>query len=218
MLLYIDPEDTYSNGTALHRLLPRGEMTNRQTSYLTNDIDWRTDVAMGTFRWNDPRLSDRQYQQKVSDYKANRLFVFLDGPLALHSVPFDNPDRLPDPARALDGGRHARRRILRSHIKVHEVPFYAKHSSFWSERIEPERYLRVMAPNPVLSDEDQRYSNTVIHSFFKERLLSYARAVDAVGTHQAIPTTGRSRFWDGLFGRRRPSYKDFIAQLANRVP
>ncbi len=84
---------------------------------------------MDTFHWEDPKIPDRQFEQQIVDYKSNRLFVFLDGPLALHSVPWDNPDHTPDSARAENGGRHARRRILRSRVKVHHDPFYRKHSS-----------------------------------------------------------------------------------------
>ena len=216
MLLYIDPEDTHSQGTALHRLLPRGEPDEALTSYLTEDLDWRVEVAMETFHWKDPNRPDRLYYEKVADYKANRLFVFQDGPLALHSVPFDNPDHTPNPARADDGGRHARRRILRSHVKVHHDPFYEKHSALLRERLEPERYMRLMAPNPVLSAEDERYRNVVIRPFYKERLEAYARAAK-----RAQDKNRRARprkLWDRVIGRPQAARGKFMAQLVERIP
>jgi hypothetical protein len=218
VLLYIDPEDTHSHGTALHRLLPRGggEAGEAQTSYLKGDLDWRAEVAMETFHWKDPEKPDRVYADKVAGYKANRLIVFQDGPLALHSVPFDNPDLTPNPARADAGGRHARRRILRSHVKVHHAPFYEKHSRLLRQPLEPERYMRVMAPNAVLSTEDVRYRDGVIRPFFAERLEAYARAAERAKDPER-PAPPR-RFWDRVMGRSQSANDRFMAQLTQRIP
>ncbi len=215
MLLYIDPEDTCSRGTAIHRLLPRGKTGQRQTSYQTEDVEWRAEVAMETFHWEDPKKPDRVYREQVSDYKSNRLFVFLDGPLALHSVPFDNPDHTPAAERARDGGRYARRRILRSHVKVHHDPFYRKHSSLLPEPIEPESFMRLMAPNAVLSAVDQRYQEKVLRPFFAERLAAYARAAERA--HQPKPQQWSRALWDRIVGRSRSS-NEFRSQLVQRIP
>ena len=213
MLLYIDPDDRCSRGTGLHRLLPRNKNTEGQTSYLTDDLDWRAEVAMHTQHWLDPAIPNRAYSDQTVDYKANRLFVFLDGPLALHSVPFDNADHTPDPARALDGGRHARRRILRSHVKIRHRAFYRKHSKLLPKPIEPLRYVRLMAANPVLSEADKRYRQDVLLPFFKERLRAYARA--AAHSQRVDPPKVQQRFWERMMGRPPGP---FMSQLAARIP
>jgi hypothetical protein len=188
MLFYVDPEDIYSRGTGIHQLLP---VDASDTSYRVDDLDWRVDVAMDSLNWIDGQKPDRQFRDRVVDYKANRLFVFMDGPLAFHSVPFDNPDRRPNPARARDDGRHARRRIVRSHVKVEKKAFFAKHSPSLAEPIDLNRYVRVMAPNYLLRPDDQRYRDQILRSFYRERLQAYARAAEAsrrpVGTDHARP-------------------------------
>lgn len=178
MLLYIDPDDSLSCGTTLHKLQPRDGSKAGESSYQRHDVDWRTDVAFDTFHWEDPKIPDRKYSAKTADYKSNRLFVFMDGPLALHSVAFDNPDRSPNPERARDGGRHARRRILRSHVKVHHAPFYEKHSQQLPGTLDPTAFMRVMAPNAVLSAEDQDYKQRIVRPFFRERLKAYCSAAE----------------------------------------
>lgn len=214
MLLYIDPADIYSRGTALHRLLPRDGSLKGVSSYpRANDLDWRTQVAMETFHWLDPKMPDRVYDEQVAAYKANRLFVFMDGPLALHSVPFDNPDFTPNPKRGDDNGARARRRILRSHIKIDHTPFYAKHSAQLREPLDPTRYMRIMAPNAVLSAEDERHREQVMRPFFRERLDAYARAAQRV-EHKIW--SHLSRAWERIVGSRRPV--DFRSQFASRIP
>jgi hypothetical protein len=179
MLLYVDPDDKCSHGTGLHRLLPLTGPNGEPSSYQAADLAWRADVAMDTFHWLDPQKPDRRYHDEIADYRSNRLFVFMDGPLALHSVPFDNPDGRPDPARAADNGRHARRRILRSHVRVEEKQFFAKHSASLPAPIDLKRYAYVMAPNRVLSPDDQRYRDEVLRPFYQERIRAYARAAEA---------------------------------------
>jgi len=179
MLLYIDPEDIYSRGTGVHQLLGSNGIGDRQTSYRTDDLDWRVEVAMDTFHWFDKQKPDRHYSDRIINYKANRLFVFMDGPLALHSVPLDKSDRQPNPARANDSGRRARRRIIRSHLMLDERAFYAKHSRMLPEPITLARYARIMAPNAVLSESDRQYRNHVLRLFFRERLQAYGRAAES---------------------------------------
>jgi hypothetical protein len=215
MLLYIDPQDKRSRGTALHRLLPRDQPGKGETSYRAEDHEWRAEVAIDTFRWESPDIPDRRYEQQVVDYKCNRLFVFLDGPLALHSVPWDNPDHTPDPARAEDGGRHARRRILRSHVKVHHDPFYRKHSTLLPEPLEPNSYMRLLAPNAVLSAGDQTYKDKVLKPFFNERLAAYANAAEIVrgGRRPAKPP-----LWKRLLTTSQPSRDTISSRILERIP
>lgn len=212
MLLYIDPEDTCSLGTSIHQLLRRDGTYETESSYGLEDSDWRAEVAMDSFRWQDPLIPDRRYRDRTVDYKANRLFVFLDGPLALHSVSPDNPDGSASPERARDGGCHARRRILRSHVKIYHVPFYAKHSRLLPEPIEPVRYMRLMKPDAVLSEDDARHRNKVLRPFFRERLAAYGRAARAPA---AAPR--KIGLWDRLRGRTE-GRDEFVSQVASRLP
>lgn len=202
MLLYIDPEDTVSRGTALHRLLPVAHPSPAETSYVASEIGRQTDVVMHTRYW-EPK-PEWQYEERVCQYRANRLFVFLDGPLALHSVPRDNLDGSPDPRRALDGGRHARRRVLRTHAMVHPAPFYSKHG------LDLETYRRVMWPKAPLSTDDERYRDAVILPFIRERLGAHERGAALV----QMPLPLRQRF----ARRLRPAAGGFEANIIARIP
>lgn len=214
MLLYIDPEDLYSRGTGIHQLLGSNGIGDRQTSYRTDDLDWRAEVAMDTFHWLDKQKPDRRYRDRVINYKANRLFVFMDGPLALHSVPFDNPDHRPNPTRANDGGRRARRRILRSHLMLDARAFYAKHSRMFLEPIALARYARIMAPNAVLSETDEQYRNQVLRPFFHERLQAYGRAAES-----RLPrVVERQRpFGEGYYTRNKTGFGAYLRAMLGRV-
>lgn len=210
MLLYIDPEDKLSRGTSLHRLLPREGMPHGESSYWADDVDWVANVAIDTFHWEDPQKPDRKYTEKAIDYKSNRLTVFLDGPLALHSVPWDNPQHTANPERARDGGRYARRRILRSHVRVHHAPFYEWHSKRLPEPIEPVSFMRLLAPNAVLSADDQRYRDKVLRPFFRERIEAYRRA-----TTQAP----KRPFWERFLGAPKATMEEgFRSQISERIP
>jgi hypothetical protein len=217
ILLYIDPLDRVSQGTAIHRLLPRTGPDDSLTSYRRDDADWRAEVAIDTFHWEDPKKQDRAYQAQVSDYKYNRMLVFMDGPLAFHSVPFDFPDHTtPNPERARDGGRHARRRILRSHVKVHHDPFYREHSADLPEPLDPVIYMKLLAPNAVLSEEDRRYHDTVIRPFFAERVKAYARAADAA--RERAQGGWASSLWRHLAEKMRPAASRFERQFTTHIP
>ena len=216
MLLYVDPDDTYSRGTALNQVLPRNRSNRSESSYSPDDLDWLIDVAMHNVPWEGADHPDGVFREQVSDYKANRLFVFLDGPLALHSVPFDNPDHTPSPGRALNGGRNARRRIMRSHVKVDHMPFYAHHSQFLPEPLDPERYMRTLAHGATLSADDQRYRETVLRSFYRERLKAYARAAEVTRVQSLTPPQRSSHLWERLVGRMHQGR--LTARLVQHVP
>jgi hypothetical protein len=159
-------------------------------------------------------------QSRVVDYRSNRLFVFLDGPMSFHSVPFDNPDHTPDPKRAIDGGIHARRRILRSHTKVNERAFFNAHSRTLSQPMDLPRYARLMGPGAAWSAEDARYVQRVVEPFVCERLEAYARAgARAASKDSRIVRDTRAdaaRSTSGLLARlglsqqaQRPDYEVF---------
>lgn len=207
MLLYIDPEDTYSRGTGIHQLLGSNGAGDGETSYRTDDLDWRIEVAMDTFHWLDKQKPDRRYNDRVIDYKSNRLFVFMDGPLALHSVPLDNPDRQPNPGRANNGGRRARRRIIRSHLMLDKGAFYPKHSRMLPEPIALSRYARIMAPNAILSDADRQYRDGVLRPFFRERLQAYGRAAES---HSPRVVDRQRPFGEGYYTRDKFGFGAYL--------
>jgi uncharacterized coiled-coil protein SlyX len=207
-LLYIDPEETVSNGTALHAV-PRilGQPLDEDadaSNYGPHKLEQRVETAMDPTRWAgaDPR--------RAVDYSANRLFVFLDGPLALHSVLEDSPDGKPNPQRSLDDGLHARRRILRTHTKVHHAPFYEAHSHKLGIDFGADRYCYVMDPSRTLSAEDKAYRQETVRAFYRERIASYNDA----WSHYARDRRGN--------GSPPPScdfgYEMFLKQLNERIP
>lgn len=215
MLMYVDPEESISNGTALWRLVHRDFPDVGETSYSADDLDWRTDVAMDLYGKNRDGLG-ADFEEREYEYRCNRLFVFMDGPLALHSVPYDREDRTANPDRALDNGRNARRRILRSHVKVHHAPFYERHSQMLPEPLDPTRYMRVCDPSIDLTDEDVRYRSEVIRPFYRERLQAYAKAT--ANESGSIAPSAISRYWP--FKRKSTGYDNvkLTNQLTERLP
>ena len=162
-------------------------------------------------RWDEGAT----YQERVANYRANRLFVFLDGPLALHSVPFDNADHSPDPRRALDGGMHARRRILRSHTKVAAGSFYKEHLSILPAFLARRRFYKTMAPNAKLSARGERYLNNVVRPFFRERLETYARAT----VQPAVMDQGQNASgWRDETSSLKPKYDTFRERVRASLP
>ena len=84
------------------------------------------------------------------------------------------------------------------------------------QRLEPERYMRLMAPNAVLSADDARYRDAVMRPFFTERLEAYARAAERAQDPER-PAPPR-RFWDRVIGRSQTANDRFMAQLTQRIP
>jgi len=215
VLIYIDPDDSLSTGTGIHRLksLSGGPAHEEISSYQLTDIDRRVEAAMATFKWHSPEMP---FERGEVNYRASRMFLMQDGPLAVHSVAFDH-DFVPNPARARHAATRGRRRILRSHIKVHHDPFYKQHSEMLPAPLDPERFMRVMARDAVLSPEDLRYRDQIVRPFYRERLTAYARAAQCAGqaTERAAAHAPQG-LWNRLRGRRRRD--EFMSQLTDRVP
>lgn len=227
VLAYVDPDDCLSNGTDIQRLRPRndGNRHNDISSYQTADLDWRVEAAMSTSTWyrRDASLKweDMPFEGREVNYRANRLFLLMDGPLAVHSVSFDRDYRPLNPERVDRGSTKGRRRILRSHVKVHETPFFQKHSKLLSQNLEFSRFMRVMAPNIVLSPEDVIYREEVVRPFYRERLTAYARAAQIAADNgnaiaSAAEPRGLRKFWNDLLGKR--ANDEYRSQLEQRVP
>ena len=174
VLIYVDPQETCSNGTALRRI-PTQNRAPMESSYNELDLDRLTDVAMGDAGpWDN-----EDYEMNTIDYVPGRMFAMLDGPLALHYVPFDKDDTAPSEKRKQNGGGNARRRILRCHARVHPAQFYDQHTIDTAHPLDPERYTFVMTPGSALSDADRSYRETIIRTFYRDRLADYAHAKNA---------------------------------------
>jgi hypothetical protein len=186
-LFYADPDDTISQGTTLLRApLHATEPSN----YLLPDARRRAELAMDTLEWREETFDGRDV-----GYKANRLLVFLDGPLAFHSVRYTQPNHQPDPRRALEP-QHSRRRILRTHAKVDLDRAMAAFTPLHFPAIEHERYKRLMQKNPTLSLRDRIYRQIVIGGFYRRAVLALAQACKAP--------------------RRGVAYEDLLQQIVRR--
>lgn len=119
ILLYIDRDDTKSSGTALHHLGSHAD----ESSYLGN-VDELAALAMDQLSWEQ---MGREVPTRIANYRANRLFAMLDGPLAVHSVRTGPAGTWSEPRPTPDRWV-ARRRVLRSHAKVHHHPSYTHHA------------------------------------------------------------------------------------------
>lgn len=217
LLLYVDPADTTSCGTGLDRVVQRTNEVDRHVrSYRFDHLDWRADIAMNHLLWNSKSESEL-FDERVSDYKASRLFMFMDGPLALHRVPKTRSER--GNASARTGMQaNSRRRILRAHVKVDEALFFARHSKGSMEALTAERYAQVLAHNKVLSPEDLQYRDNVLRPFYKERLQAYARAAEVAAVEGAASESLRHRFWQRLQKLLPFRQQRFLRQFKVRVP
>lgn len=163
VLIYIDNSDSLSEGTSLHALQPLIGGENLVSSCIITELDRTTDIAFDTFRWLDPQKPDRKYLDFPIQYKSGRLFTFLDGPLSLHSVKnYKNINGKIESIKRNSG--LARRRILRSHVKVHHVPFYENLSKDYGTNIDPTEFMKLMSFDPNLTENEK---------FFKDRYLYY---------------------------------------------
>jgi hypothetical protein len=118
-LFYADIEDLASPGTTIERI---------------NASDPAA-VAMQTFRWHE---GQHTFEAREIAYRPNRLLVFLDGPLAFHSV-------------VTKCAQTTRRRIIRSHIAVDWKEFAARSGLPEIEQPEYARLMTADTPPPFLA-------------------------------------------------------------------
>lgn len=173
VLIYIDNLDTISEGTTLHSLNPSNENVTNGLSCNKNELDRCTNVAFDTFRWKDPQKPSITYTNLEIDYKVNRLFCFMDGPLSLHSV--KNYSSINGKKELIDKyPMKSRRRILRSHVKIHHVPFYQYYSNLLKSNITPDFYMRAMKFDPTLTDEELSFKNNILFRLYKDMVEKHS--------------------------------------------
>ena len=169
MLLYIDPHDNQSNGTTLHNLQPSVGSVNYNGACIPSEIQRCASVAFETFDWSDEQY---KYLEKTVEYKSNRLFVFMDGPLSLHSVkPHFSECEAPFELSVAN----SRRRVLRSHVKIHHVPFYSKMSEMLGVEIDPSVYMRCMAMDSSLNEQEKTFKENILRKFYSVSVHSYSK-------------------------------------------
>jgi hypothetical protein len=168
ILFYLDGDDDGSNGTSLHKV--KGDTLN---SYSADSIDKLTDLAMG-YEYMDRAKLDNELDDVDVVYKSNRLLCFFDGPLGFHSV---------KPTVEKQIGR---RRVLRTHLKVHHDPFYRYHNDALKGELDPTMLMKTFQGDPGLSQEELVYRSDVLRPFVKQRISSYASVIDGFfGQHKA---------------------------------
>lgn len=162
ILFYVDPDDTRSNGTNLHYLHGADVGPGIPTNYPAPASDWTIDTAMRTFEWVDGTVVDDP--QEVP-YTCNRLFTFLDGPLAFHSVT--------PPAEPWDAGQ-SRRRILRCHMKVDTRRVFDRYKTLTDAKISAKDFHRIMGPPLEQRATDPFLREGPVRDFFAERTNQYS--------------------------------------------
>jgi hypothetical protein len=187
VLLYIDPYDVGSSGTALHRF---GQHPG-ESSYSLQGVETLVDIAMDPLQW---QKLGQVSPTKIISYRQNRIFVMMDGPLAIHSV-------RAGPISKQNAVANARRRILRCHAKVDHNPFYEEHAHKLGTPFGPAEYTRLMYWGEKFEGEDLRFRNSVLRQFYRERMATYATA------------------WSDLSpSAERISADAFLRQTRERVP
>jgi len=177
VLIYIDDIDSLSEGTTLHALNPLYKNKNDSISCIKTELGRSTDIAFNTFRWLDPNNPSVNYSNFEVNYKFNRLFCFMDGPLSLHSVKkyssINNKKNLISQFK-----NQSRRRILRSHIKVHHEPFYKYYSNIFDAKIKPEFFMKAMAFDPDLSNDELFFKKNTLYKLYGDMVKKHSELAD----------------------------------------
>ena len=147
VLFYVDGLDNESKGTTLHRIKDDKHNFN---SYNSSNAGELASVALNWNNFPEPfsniKINEQtlfQTSEAMSvEFKTNRMFAFLDGPLSFHSVDKSNQ-------------KNNKRRIMRSHVKVHHPLFYNKHSVMLNCDFDPSLYMKVCQPNAKLSEKEK---------------------------------------------------------------
>ena len=177
VLIYIDDIDNLSEGTTLHALNPLNSNTNYSLSCLKNELQRSSEIAFNTFRWLDPKKTLIDYNHLEIDYKFNRLLCFMDGPLSLHSV--KKYSTINEKRELITKFKiNSRRRILRSHVKIHHEPFYKYYSNLLGVEINPEFFMRAMAFDPELSNDELIFKNTFLFQVYKDMVRKHSMLDD----------------------------------------
>ena len=173
VLIYIDNEDYLSEGTTLHTLQPEFGSVNLSSSCLCNELKRSAEISFDTFRWLDPQKPERKYLDLNINYKFNRLFTFMDGPLALHSV--NKYSTINEKIKSInENPLVARRRILRSHIKVHHQPFYEMLSNKYGEVIDPTVFMKLMSFDPEITVDEAKFKNDFLFQIYFDMVKKHS--------------------------------------------
>ena len=171
VLFYIDSSDIDSKGTTLH--LMKDSHNDNLSSYDSGDTEKLASFALNWNNYNNPFSElklDSNFIDKTSKsmnikFQTNRLFSFLDGPLSFHSV-------------EKSCQKNNKRRIMRSHVKVHHPLFYNKHSEMLKCNFDPSLYMKVCSPHPQLSKDEKIFKNEYVVPFYEERISTYQTAIN----------------------------------------
>ena len=177
VLFYIDSSDTDSKGTTLH--LMRNDNNDSLNSYDSADTKTLASFALNWNNYNNPfselklnsNFIDKTSEFMKIKFQPNRLFAFLDGPLSFHSVEKSNQ-------------KNNKRRVMRSHVKVHHPLFYNKHSTMLKCDFDPSLYMKVCGPHTKLSEDEKIFKNKYVVPFYEERISTYQTAINEFFNNQ----------------------------------
>lgn len=220
VLIYVDPDDQLSEGTSLHALQPENGNHSEGLSCIKGELQRCSDIAFDTFRWLDPSRPHVKYVDKNIPYKANRLIAFLDGPLSLHSVADYNDIKGKVDAIAKDPEK-SRRRILRSHVKIHHAPFYKQMSKICGSEINPTMFMKCMAPNAELTHREEKFKEKHLRNFFSHAVQRHSQITDIPEGYEAAPRLVPSvvEKFKAIFSRQSDiDSSNYLKNFINNIP
>ena len=101
----------------------------------------------------------------------------MDGPLALHSV--NKYSTINDKIKSINKNPLvARRRILRSHIKVHHQPFYEMLSNKYGKVIDPTVFMKLMSFDPEITAEEAKFKNDLLFPIYFDMVKKHSELQD----------------------------------------
>jgi hypothetical protein len=220
VLIYVDPDDQLSEGTSLHALQPENGKQSEGLSCIKEELQRCSDIAFDTFRWLDPSKPHVKYADKNIRYKANRLIAFLDGPMSLHSV--NDYSAIPGKIDALaKNPERSRRRILRSHVKIHHAPFYKQMSEICGSKIDPTMFMKCMAPNAELTRREEKFKEEYLRNFYSHAVQRHSQMADISEDFEVAPKLASSFMekFKSIFSRQSDiDSNNYLKNFISKIP
>jgi len=162
MLFYVGDDTGINPGTSLEYMNFGNDFDGLKNNYSHENMN---SVMTEATKFLDvkQRKSSPIYESKVIEYRKNRVFAFLDGPLSFHKV-----------EHSIKSGLCSERRIIRAHVKVDMEKFFQKNL----EGIPSEDFARLMYPvSQKISQEDKKTHKRMLKDVYEDRIIAYREAL-----------------------------------------
>ncbi len=162
MLFYVGDDSGVNPGTSLEYMNFGEDPEGTKTNY--GWANMKPTLAEAT-KFLDPgvRKGGPVYESRVIEYRKNRVFAFLDGPLAFHKV-----------EHSVNDGLCSKRRIIRAHIKVDFEQFLEN----VSDGVPSADFATLMYPvTKKVGVENKKLYSQILNDVYEKRIKEYGEAI-----------------------------------------